>query len=357
MKDIIRQHSYSISFIVVLFLVVFVYDRGDSEIQQLNGFTMGTSYQFQIADFPENIDREVLAEDIGVLLDKLDRGTFSTYAQDSELSRFNQHSVGTPFTASARMIEVLSLAREISELSDGAFDVTVGPLVNLWGFGPLITVEDSAPEQDAIDEALSRVDFRSLHIDAAKFEISKSRDVYVDLSAIAKGYAVDEVARHFDSIGIDNYFLEIGGELKIKGFKPGDESWVPAIETPLDTESQIFQVFFSRGDSIAVAGSGDYRNYFEEDGVRYSHEIDPRNGMPIRHRLAASYVIDASAARADALATVFMVLGLEESVTFAEKMNQAVYLIYKDDEGDNNGFSAYVSDQFAQYLNDSESEQ
>ena len=354
MKDIIRHHSYSISFIVVLLGVVFLYDRGDREVYQLNGFTMGTSYQFQIANFPDGLDEDDLANDIGELLEDLDRGTFSTYAQDSELSKFNQHSLNTPFPASAKLIEVLLLAQQISSLSDGAFDITVGPLVNLWGFGPVIKMEDSSPAQNEIDEALGRVNFRSLLIDASKSEISKSQDIYVDLSAIAKGYAVDEDASHFDDIGIDNYFLEIGGELKIKGLKSGGESWVPAIETPMDSESQIYQIFFNRGDSIAVAGSGDYRNYFEEEGIRYSHEIDPRNGRPISHTLAASYVIDDSVARADALATTFMVLGLDQSIELAERLGQAVYFIYKDENGDANGFSAYVSDKFDQYLTNEE---
>lgn len=354
MKEFIRNHSFSVSFIVVLFSIVFFYDRNSGDIQRLEGFSMGTTYQFQIANFPENIDREQLATDLNDLLVKLDRGIFSTYSQDSELSRFNQQDVDVPFPASDDLVEVLVMARQISDLSDGAFDISVGPLVNLWGFGPVITLQDSAPAQSEIDQALSRVDFRSLQIDTGNSEISKSKDIYVDLSAIAKGYAVDRVAAHLDELGIENYFLEIGGELKIRGLKPDRSGWIPAIETPMDTEAQIYQVLFSRGDSIAVAGSGDYRNYFEEDGVRYSHEIDPRTGRPINHRLAASYVIDDSVARADALATTFMILGLDESIELARQLDQAVFLIYKDSEaGDSNGFSSYVSESFARYLENS----
>jgi thiamine biosynthesis lipoprotein len=244
------------------------------------------------------------------------------------------------------MIEVMLIAQEVSALSGGAFDITVGPLVNLWGFGPSVQVFDSVPLQHQIDAAKGLVGFQHLRISPSNQEVRKAQDIYVDLSAIAKGYAVDQLAEYFDEAGVENYFLEIGGELKIKGTKPGKESWIPAIEAPLDTASQVYQIFYSRGDNFAVAGSGDYRNYFERDGVRYSHEIDPRSGRPVTHKLAAAYVIDESAARADALATTYMILGLDDAVSLVEKQGQAVYFIYKDGEN----FKDYVSDEFSVYL-------
>ncbi|PCI78999.1 MAG: hypothetical protein COB20_05795 [SAR86 cluster bacterium] len=347
MKELLKRHSSTAIFLLLLLGSVFYFtDRGE-DIQQLTGLTMGTSYQVQIVDMPEDIAAEDLAADIGELLNQLDTKTFSTYASNSELSRFNRHGVNVPFSASEQMIEVLLMAQEISALSGGAFDVSVGPLVNLWGFGPDLAVFETVPTQSQIDAAQSRVGFQFLRISPSNQEIWKTRDVYVDLSAIAKGYAVDQLAEYLDQIGIDNYFLEIGGELKIKGSKPGSEGWVPAIEAPVDAASQVYQIFYSRGDNIAVAGSGDYRNYFEEEGQRYSHEIDPRSGRPVTHSLAAAYVIDESTARADALATTYMILGPDAAEALALRQGQAVYFIYKSDE---DGFEDYVSAEFSRYL-------
>ncbi|MBL4581322.1 MAG: FAD:protein FMN transferase [Gammaproteobacteria bacterium] len=342
-----RRHSFVTIFLVLILVSVLYFTDGGEDIQKLSGRTMGTSYQVQIVDMPRELAAEELAADIDELLSQLDTGIFSTYASNSELSRFNRHGVNSPFAASAQMIEVLLLAQEISALSGGAFDVTVGPLVNLWGFGPNLAVFETVPTQLQIEAAQNLVGFQFLRISPANQEIRKTRDVYVDLSAIAKGYAVDQLAEYLDQLGIANYFLEIGGELKIKGSKPGGAGWVPAIEAPVDTASQVYQIFYSRGDNIAVAGSGDYRNYFEEEGVRYSHEIDPRNGRPVIHNLAAAYVIDESTARADALATTYMILGPDAAEALASKQGQAVYFIYKSDES---GFEDYVSPEFNRYL-------
>ena len=346
MKKLLRRYTSTAIFLTFLLGSV-PYFVGSDDILQLNGLTMGTSYQVQIVDMPGDIEAEDLAIDISGLLRQLDTETFSTYASNSELSRFNRHGINIPFVVSSAMMEVLLMAQEISALSGGAFDVTVGPLVNLWGFGPDLTVFETVPAQSQIDGERARVGFQFLQISPSTQEIWKTRDIYVDLSAIAKGYAVDQLAEYLDQAGVDNYFLEIGGELKIKGLKPGGESWVPAIEAPVEAVSQVYQIFYSRGDNIAIAGSGDYRNYFEEEGLRYSHEIDPRNGRPVTHELAAAYVIDESTARADALATTYMILGPDAAEGLASRQEQAGYFIYKSDGG---GFEDYVSAEFNRYL-------
>ena len=346
MKKLLRRYTSTAIFLTFLLGLV-LYFVGSDDILQLNGLTMGTSYQVQIVDMPGDIEAEDLAVDISGLLRQLDTEIFSTYASNSELSRFNRHGINIPFVASSAMMEVLLMAQEISALSGGAFDVTVGPLVNLWGFGPDLAVFETVPAQSQIDGERARVGFQFLQISPSTEEILKTRDIYVDLSAIAKGYAVDQLAEYLDQAGVDNYFLEIGGELKIKGLKPGGESWVPAIEAPVEAVSQVYQIFYSRGDNIAIAGSGDYRNYFEEEGLRYSHEIDPRNGRPVTHELAAAYVIDESTARADALATTYMILGPDAAEDLASRQEQAVYFIYKSDGG---GFEDYVSAEFNRYL-------
>ena len=332
---------------MVTFALVLLALKDDKERLSLEGLTMGTSYKIQLLEVPGEGEFGVLADKVQTLLSRLDREIFSTYAPDSELSRLNNHAVGTPFAVSREMLDVLMLAYTVFSSTSGAFDPTVGPLVNLWGFGPKVSLtEVSLPNRRDVEEALSRVGFEHLVIDEARSEVVKSRDVMIDLSAIAKGYAVDQIGRLLDELGSESYFIEIGGELKIKGVKADGSSWVPAIEAPNDRAFEVYEIFSNLGQSIAVAGSGDYRNYFEVDGVRYSHEIDPRTGWPVRHHLAAAYVIADSVGLADALATAYMVMGEEFAFAHAEERAIAVFLIAR--KGD--AFSERVSSAFKPYL-------
>ena len=343
-----RNLTFFIILLALLLAITFPFSDDNQDIDEFFGLTMGTSYRFQVVGIPVELTRKVIAEEIEELLIDLDSGTFSTYVPESELSQLNRYDTNIPFEASSEIIEVLSLAQEVSALTNGAFDITVGPLVNLWGFGPDSEISrGNLPTNEVIEDTLEHVGYNYLLIDVARSQLKKNADIYVDLSGIAKGYAVDRVGTYFDSIGVENYFLEIGGELKMKGFKQGNENWIPAIETPLDTVSEIYAVINSGGKTIAVAGSGDYRNYFEENGERFSHEIDPRTGRPVKNGLAAVYVIDSSAARADALATAYMIMGLEEARALAESMDQAAYFIYRIDSGE---FADHQSKAFNEYL-------
>jgi thiamine biosynthesis lipoprotein len=347
MTGILRRHAFSLSFVTILVAFVFLSGPDDGEILRLTGYTMGTTYDLQLVDVPGDQPLAAISDTVDTMLARLDRQIFSTYAVDSELSRLNRHPLGQPFAVSTEMIDVLLMAEEIATLTGGAFDVTVGPLVNLWGFGPDIReAPERVPGEVAIAAAEARVGHQYLQVDAASARVTRARDIEVDLSAIAKGYAVDKLGEYFDSLGLEAYFLEIGGELKMKGLKPGGDSWIPAIESPEASQTRIYEIFFSRGDTLAVAGSGDYRNYFEENGVRYSHEIDPRTGRPIRHNLAAVYVVDNSAARADALATALMILGAEQGRELAEEHDFGAYFISKTATG----FSDFYTEQFNYYL-------
>jgi len=300
-------------------------------VHEMRGGTMGTLYSVKLVDLPRSVALEQLSQSVSELLNRIDRAQMSTYVPDSELSLINASSVGEDIPLSLEMAQVLELALDITQLTDGAFDVTVGPLVNRWGFGPEDRRADRIPTPDEIELLLARVGSHHIALDADRRMMRKSADIYIDLSGIAKGYAVDKVAEYLDSLGVNNYFIDIGGELRIRGYKPGNESWVPAIEKPLDTAPQVHNIFYARGESIAVAGSGDYRNYFEADGVHYSHEIDPHSGKPVSHNLAGVYVIDHTAARADALATAFMVMGAERGFALAESLDLAVYFVTRDE--------------------------
>ena len=351
MNALLQRYRLLISLVLVLLVTYLVLaSRPDStQIHEFGGATMGTSYSIKLID-DENVgDVPALVQEVSALLHTLDRDVMSTYSADSELTAINNAAVGVPIELSAQMTEVLALALEINELSAGAFDVTVGPLVNRWGFGPTARQADRVPQQDEIDEYLARVGSHFMLLDRENRQLRKEADIYIDLSGIAKGYAVDRVAQLFDSKGIASYFIEVGGELRIKGRKPGEQSWVPAIEKPVDTAPQVHNIFYANGESIAVAGSGDYRNYFDLDGVHYSHEIDPKTGRPVTHSLASVYVIAQTAARADALATAFMVMGEEAGFELAQANNMAVYFISKSTTGD--GFDDRYTEQFSQYLN------
>ncbi len=348
MSAIFRRHAFAITLLALVFWGILFTGDSDGEISRLSGLTMGTSYELQVVDLPQHTTLEQSRLDVASLLQRLDREVFSTYAPQSELSRFNAVAAGETVQVSPDLFAVLALALIISDLSNGAFDVTVGPLVDMWGFGPDPRVlPEQSPSSDAIARVKERVGYQYLELDEESLTVTKLRDVRVDLSAIAKGYAVDKVGDYFDSLGVASYFLEIGGELKMKGLKPGGLTWVPAIEAPVDSASQIYEIFFSHGEHIAVAGSGDYRNYFEQDGQRYSHEIDPRTGRPISHDLAAAYVIDDTAARADGFATAYMIMGREAAIALAESIAQPIYLIYKDENGD---FADYTNAAFSHFL-------
>ncbi len=350
MNALLKRYGISIS--VLLALVVAYYaiptNSPAAAIHEFGGATMGTSYSIKLVDEASAEQMQPLVQEVAALLNHLDREVMSTYSQTSELTVLNDAAVGVPLELSLPMTQVLSLALEITALTDGAFDVTIGPLVNRWGFGPEARQADRVPQQEEIDSYLSRIGSGFIVLDESQGTLRKEADIYIDLSGIAKGYAVDRVAQLLDSNGIESYFIEVGGELRIKGHKPGEQTWVPAIEKPVDTSPQIHNIFYANGESIAVAGSGDYRNYFDLNGVHYSHEIDPATGRPVTHNLASVYVIADTAARADALATAFMVMGEQASFALAEELGLAAYFISYNAQGD--GFDDRYTARFAQYL-------
>lgn len=310
------------------------------EEHRFQGPIFGTGYHVTV--FADLSESEYQALDAGILaeLERVDE-LMSTYRDDSELSRFNRAPVGVPFFLSPATAEVVNEALRIARLSDGAFDVTVGPAVNLWGFGPEGRPEQ-VPDAATLAAALARVDVHALRLEDGR--LTKTKPVYVDLSGIAKGYATDRVADHLAAQGTENYLIEVGGEIRTHGEKPSGAPWRIAVEKPVSSERSV-QRIVDLGDA-AVATSGDYRNYFEAGGVRYSHTIDPRTGKPITNRVASVTVISQRSATADALATAFTVMGADAGLKLAERENIAVYFIVRSDEG----FEIRMSPAFAPYL-------
>jgi len=319
----------------------------------LKGKTMGTSYSVQVSHLPMNTSQKQLFEQIEQQLVKINQ-KMSNWIADSELNKVNQYTTQQWISVSKPLFSVLSLAQEISKLSQGAFDITVAPLVNLWGFGPAGD-KTAPPNKQQMEELRKQVHYSALKLDDKQQKVLKESALSLDLSAIAKGYGVDRLAWYLDNLEIKNYLVEIGGELRSKGLKDTDTPWRIAIETPATSkyqqQRQAQKIISMPQSGFSIATSGDYRNFFKYAGKKYSHTIDPITGEPVNNPIASVTVIipnnnQATTARADALATSLMVMGLEKSLAFAEKNHLAVFLIaYEKSE-----FKEYSSSGFQKLI-------
>jgi len=301
---------------------------GEQRLPQLElaGSALGTTFKVAIVEPAAALDSAGLEAEIAATLARVDE-LASTWRYDSELSAFNREQSLDWVAVSPEFCAALAAALEISSLTGGAFDITVGPLVNLWGFGPDGSVAEP-PTDEAIAAALVLVGHDKLHTDCERGLVRKDIGaLYVDLSGWAKGRAVDMVSAALDSSGIDNYLVEIGGELRVRGHNSERRNWAVGIEAP--STSQRVPRAIIRVSDTSVATSGDYRNYFQYDGTSYSHTIDPRTGRPVAHSLAAVTVVHPENAYADALATALLVMGPEAGPKLAEDLGIAAYFLVR----------------------------
>ncbi|MES2818456.1 MAG: FAD:protein FMN transferase [Pseudomonadota bacterium] len=288
---------------------------------------MGSQYSLKYvaaegAPTPERVQVEV-----DQLLEEVDR-QMSTWRADSDLSRFNQLPAGACQEMPAPVLALLRFGEGLSKDSGGAFDLTLEPLLDLWGFGPQ-SREQRVPSAAQIAEARSRTGHQHLRVDGER--LCKAVAVQLDLNSIAAGDTVDRLGGRLQALGIGSYVLDVTGEIKAVGHKPDGSPWRVAIEAPRD-DRQVAQKVLAL-DGLAVSTSGDYRNYFERDGQRFSHTLDPQTGAPVRHRLAAVTVVDPSARRADGLSTLLMVLGPERGFAFAEQAEVAAFFVSRAEQG------------------------
>ena len=294
----------------------------------MSGRTMGTTYNVKYRPAPDTPPLKTMQIEVDALLAEINH-TMSTYDPESELSRFNRLRTTDWVPASASLRAVLNAAMEIGAQSEGAFDITVGPLVNLWGFGPEVH-PDRIPLETDIAAARTRRGLDKITLSATQSAIRKHRpDVFLDLSGIAKGYGVDQVAELLTAHGIDHYMVEIGGEIRVRGHKEHETPWRIAIEKPLSGERSVHTMLVL--SDIALATSGNYRNFFEIDGRRYSHTIDPTTGRPVDHHLVSVTVLADTSMRADAWATAFQVLGPERGMAIAKRLNLPVLFVIERD--------------------------
>lgn len=289
---------------------------------QLNGQTMGTTWSVVYrAEHAERADalQQMLDRELLAINDAL-----STYIPDAEISRLNDRPGDVTTVVSDRFATVLDAALAVSELTRGAYDVTVGPLIELWGFGASAFTGD-VPAMAEVNATREQVGWEKLDWQPDTRTLMRPDGMRVDLSSVAKGYAVDRLSALLLAEGLENTLVEIGGELRARGQRPEGGAWRLAVESPEPRLGRVIEAVSVSDASVAT--SGDYRNYFEIDGRRYSHLVDPRTGYPVDHQLVSVTVVATDCMQADALATALIVLGLEEAKALAEREGIAAYFV------------------------------
>ncbi len=344
--DKIRSHSIGwLFFVLALFGFLVSGCSDDQKLVRLSGATMGTTWHVSYVPGHDRASAEPYQREIDTILAAVD-DSMSTYKPDSEISAVNESPSGEWTVVSEGFYRVLTTALSIGELSEGAYDVTITPLVNRWGFGPTFT-QSELPGSDEVERLLAQVGQEKLKLDANASAVMKLDELALDFSSLAKGYAVDRVANWLASQNIEDFLVEVGGEMRLSGHSQRGDLWHIAIEQPQNGDRSVAQAL-SLTD-VAVATSGDYRNYFERDGKRYSHSIDPRTGYPVQHDLVSVTVVHDSAMLADGWATALTVLGPSRALEVAQEQGLAVYFIQRDED---EYLSSYTG-AFEPYLNSS----
>ncbi|WP_178120957.1 FAD:protein FMN transferase [Pseudomonas atagonensis] len=299
---------------------------GDS-MESFGGPTMGSTYSIKYVRHAGLADAAQVRSEVEGILGEIDR-QMSTYRSDSDIERFNDLPADSCQKMPASVFELVRVGEELSVQSEGSYDLTVEPLMNLWGFGPQGR-EEKIPDPAALAEVMRRVGHQHLRIEGD--QLCKDAAVEVDFNSIAAGYAVDTIAARLEALGIHDYLAEVTGELKAKGKKLDGSAWRIALEEPRDDRQVAERVI--KVDGYGVSTSGDYRNYFLQGGRRYSHTFDARSGAPVLHDLASVTVINPSALMADGLSTLLLILGPEKAWDYVEKHNIAAFFVIRADTG------------------------
>ena len=310
----------------------------------LDGKTMGTFWRVSVIGVDE-AKAQALRAKVQAQLDADDR-LLSTWKNDSALMRFNHAATTDPWPVSEAMADIVTLSLRIGAKTHGAMDITVGPLVNLWGFGP-DKQPVATPDAQAIAAAKARTGLQHLQVinqSGRQFLQKDIPDLFVDLSTVGEGYAADHLARLMEQEGISRYLVSVGGALVSSGMNGEGKPWRVAIQKPTDRENAVQAIVDINGHGISTSGS--YRNYYELDGKRISHVIDPQTGQPITHKLVSVTVIAPTALEADGWDTGLMVLGPEKAQQVVREEGLAVYMIVKEGEG----FKTWMSPQFRTFL-------
>ncbi len=308
-----------------------------ARVHEFSGRSMGTTWNVRLVAAAQ-LAREPVLRAIQGALDEV-VAQMSTWDAGSDLCRFNRAAAGAWQPLPDAFLEVIAAAREVAERSDGAFDPTAGALVDAWGFGPLAFA--GLPHEADLARRRSLAGWRRLDLDPARRSLLQPGGLALDLSAIAKGFGVDLVTRRLGALGFESYLVEVGGELRGTGVKPDGQPWWVRLEHP-DAGAEETTLLALHG--LSVATSGDYRRWFEHEGARYSHTIDPRDGLPIRHGLASVTVIHASCMLADAWSTALNVLGPAAGPALANRLGLAARFLVRRGAGFDERTSAAFDD-------------
>lgn len=294
-------------------------------VWRLTGPAQGTTYAVTVVDPPAAVSRDDLDQAIRHTLDRID-AALSTWRQDSDISRFNQAPAGEWIEVSAMLAGLVQRSLALSDSTDGRFDVTLKPVLALWGFGPGAETPASVPAASAVDAALARTGREGIEVRLTPPGLRKSgADLQLELSGIAQGCSVDALRDLLADRGLDRFLVELGGELYGRGRNPDGRAWQVGVEAPVAGRRDISRVVPLEGQGIST--SGDYRDFFELDGQRFSHTIDPTTGRPVTHDLRSVTVLHDSTETADGLATALLVMGLEAGLAFARERDLAVLFI------------------------------
>ena len=312
---------------------------------RLQGESMGTTWHITLVSPPNSPHQaKELRASVEQILERIDE-QMSNWRQDSEISRFNQAQSTEWFPVSSDLVKLVQTAQQVSQLSEGVYDITVGPLVNLWGFGSQAKTNTKPPSEAEIKLALAKVGYEKLLTQENPPALRKTQaDLYVDLASIAPGYAVDLLAEYFEQQGIKQYMVEVGGEVRTLGPSPRGDAWRIGIEKPVDSGRSVQQ-----GMHLVDAGlstSGDYRDFFIENGKRYSHTLDTKTGQTVSHSLASVSVVADTASLADAYSTMLMAMGELKGKAFADQHQLKAFFIWRTDQG----FETYATAGFQPLL-------
>lgn len=299
----------------------------DNAMESFGGPTMGSTYSIKYVRHAGLPKPALVQVEVEKILADVDR-QFSTYRSDSDIERFNQLPANSCQKMPPSVLELVRIGEQLSLQSDGSFDLTVEPLLNLWGFGPQGR-EEKVPAAEALAKVRQRVGHVHLRIDGD--QLCKDAAVEVDFNSIAAGYAVDLIAAKLEVLGIHDYLAEATGELKAAGRKLDGTPWRIALEEPRDDQQVAERIVAI--DGYGLSTSGDYRNYFVQGGQRFSHTFDARSGAPVSHKLASVTVIHPSALMADGLSTLLLILGPERGWDYAEKHDIGAFFVIRADTG------------------------
>jgi len=314
--------------VVMVMLLAALSGCGNGEsMESFSGPTMGSTYTIKYlrhSGLPAAREVQVEVEQI---LAEVDR-QMSTYRSDSDIERFNALPANRCQVMPAPVLELIRVGEQLSQQSGGSYDLTVEPLMNLWGFGPQ-SREEKVPSAEALATARQRVGHQHLRIDGE--QLCKDAAVEVDFNSIAAGYTVDRIAARLEALGIHDYLAQATGELKASGHKLDGSPWKIALEVPRDDQQTAQRILALDGQGVST--SGDYRNYFLQDGRRFSHTFDARTGEPVLHTLASVTVINPSTLMADGLSTLLLILGPERAWDYAQTHDIAAFFVLRADTG------------------------